>query len=109
METEQRPSRQLAMIVAIAKNGVIGQYRYKGVTLLDRGPVPDFWRAPTNNDRGAWKDLGDRVRTDRSLDIAVWREAGQRWDMKQVTIEIDCCDCGRCTRINTDDQVLGFC
>ena len=37
------------------KDGVIEQYRYKGVTLLERGPAPDFWRAPTNNDRGAWK------------------------------------------------------
>ena len=37
------------------KAGVITEYRYQGVTVLERGPVPDFWRAPTNNDRGAWK------------------------------------------------------
>jgi beta-galactosidase/beta-glucuronidase len=34
--------------------GLITQFRYKGVDLLERGPCPDVWRAPTNNDRGAW-------------------------------------------------------
>src|SRR5665811_2076119 len=37
------------------KAGLLTEYRYQGVTVLERGPVPDFWRAPTNNDRGAWK------------------------------------------------------
>jgi beta-galactosidase len=37
------------------KAGVLTEYRYQGVTVLERGPLPDFWRAPTNNDRGAWK------------------------------------------------------
>ena len=69
------------------KNGVIEQYRYKGVTILDRGPVPDFWRAPTNNDRGAWKAVQGRVSRDPSFDIFKWREAAPRWDLRNVTVE----------------------
>jgi beta-galactosidase len=69
------------------KNGVIEQYRYKGVTVLERGPVPDFWRAPTNNDRGAWKSVQSRVSRDPSLDIMLWRDAAPRWDVKDVTVE----------------------
>jgi beta-galactosidase len=69
------------------KNAVIGQYRYKGVTLLERGPLPDFWRAPTNNDRGAWKVVRPRAAEDRSQDIFLWREAGPRWAIKGVTVE----------------------
>ena len=69
------------------KEGVITQYRYKGVTLLERGPRPDFWRAPTNNDRGAWKVVRTRAQTDPSLDIELWREAGPRWAVKEVRVE----------------------
>ncbi|HWD00391.1 MAG TPA: glycoside hydrolase family 2 TIM barrel-domain containing protein [Candidatus Sulfopaludibacter sp.] len=69
------------------KNGVILDYRYKGVTLLQRGPVPDFWRAPTNNDRGGWKSVQGRVARDPSLNIQLWREAAPRWDVQDVTVE----------------------
>jgi len=69
------------------KNGVIGAYRYKGVTLLDRGPLPDFWRAPTNNDRGGWKSIRDHAAGDPEQDIFLWREAGPRWEVKEVTVE----------------------
>jgi beta-galactosidase len=67
--------------------GVITSYRYKGVTLLERGPLPDFWRAPTANDRGAWKLFRERATGDRSLNIELWREAGPRWDVKEVRVE----------------------
>ena len=50
--------------------------------------VPDFWRAPTNNDRGAWKVVPvDRPATNKSLDIELWREAGPRWDVKEMNVE----------------------
>ncbi|MGH9666658.1 MAG: glycoside hydrolase family 2 TIM barrel-domain containing protein, partial [Bryobacteraceae bacterium] len=49
------------------RGGVIAQYRFRGVDLLQRGPRPDFWRAPTNNDRGAWKVLRNRAQTDKTL------------------------------------------
>ncbi|HWB87456.1 MAG TPA: glycoside hydrolase family 2 TIM barrel-domain containing protein [Bryobacteraceae bacterium] len=69
------------------KAGVITRYIYRGTTLLDRGPLPDFWRTPTNNDRGAWKVIRDRAQTDKALDIFLWREAGPRWDVGDVRVE----------------------
>jgi beta-galactosidase len=69
------------------KDGVITGYRYKGATVLERGPRPDFWRAPTNNDRGAAKSVRDRIAKDPTLDLSVWREAGQRWQVKDVRVE----------------------
>src|SRR5262249_49338664 len=69
------------------KEGVIEQYRYKGVTLLERGPRPDFWRAPTNNDRGAWKRIRQQGGPEKSNDIELWRDAGPRWDVKNVQVQ----------------------
>jgi len=69
------------------KAGVLTGYRYRGVTVLERGPLPDFWRAPTNNDRGAWKVFRAMAGTNKSLDIELWREAGPRWDVKEVNVE----------------------
>jgi beta-galactosidase len=48
--------------------GTIRSFRYKGVELIRTGPIPDFWRAPTDNDYGN----GMPVR------CAVWREAGAK-------------------------------
>jgi len=71
--------------------GVLQQYRYKGVTLLERGPRPDFWRAPTNNDRGAWKVFRQGAQNNKAVNIELWREAGPQWDVQdiQVTPRID--------------------
>jgi beta-galactosidase len=66
----------------------ITRYTYKGVNLLERGPMPDLWRATTNNDRGAWKDLPNSVKTNKATNIYVWRNAGPQWDVKDVQIKI---------------------
>ena len=55
--------------------------------LLDRGPLPDFWRAPTDNDIGAWKSLGNAARTDPALDILAWRSAGPGWKVTDVQVK----------------------
>jgi beta-galactosidase len=68
-------------------NGVMASYAYRGVTLLDRGPLPDFWRAPTDNDLGAWKSLGTAARTDPTLDILAWRTAGSGWKVTDVQVK----------------------
>jgi len=34
------------------KTGIISNYTYKGLSLFDQGPVPNFWRAPIDNDKG---------------------------------------------------------
>jgi beta-galactosidase len=64
--------------------GTISGYSFRGVKLLDRGPIPDFWRAWTDNDFGAWKSVGNAARKDPALDIVVWRNAGASWSVKDV-------------------------
>ena len=36
-------------------HGTDRELQFRGVPLLDRGPLPDFWRAVTDNDWGAWQ------------------------------------------------------
>ncbi|MEO8596983.1 MAG: glycoside hydrolase family 2 TIM barrel-domain containing protein [Candidatus Solibacter sp.] len=67
--------------------GLLTEYRYRGVTLLERGPAPDFWRAPTSNDRGAWKAVRAGAATNKALNIELWREAGPNWSVRQVHVE----------------------
>jgi beta-galactosidase len=69
------------------KQGVISGYRYKGVALLERGPRPDFWRAPTDNDTGAWKSTRDRAQKNPVLNVKVWRNAGAEWVVKSAAVE----------------------
>jgi beta-galactosidase len=67
--------------------GIVQSYSYRGVRLLERGPRPDFWRAMTDNDMGAWKSLGVAARKDARSDISVWRNAGPSWSVKDVKAE----------------------
>jgi beta-galactosidase len=66
--------------------GLITSYIYKGTILLERGPRPDFWRAPTDNDNGAWKALRGGAEKNPSLNIRLWRNAGPLWHLKSVQI-----------------------
>jgi beta-galactosidase len=61
------------------KAGLITSYRYKGVNLLERGPRPDFWRSPTDNDRGAFRGGG--------ANLDVWHNAGPEWIVKDVQVQ----------------------
>ena len=56
-------------------SGTIASLKYEGTELLKSGPVPDFWRAPTDNDYGN----GMPVR------CAAWREAGRTRKVTGVT------------------------
>lgn len=47
-------------------NGMITSYLLEGVQLIDQGLVPDFWRAPTDNDFG----------NNMPVELGVWRSAG---------------------------------
>jgi beta-galactosidase len=67
-------------------NGLLTSYTYRGVPLLGRGPRPDFWRAPTDNDLGAWKAVGHAARTDPALGMAAWRGAGPGWKVTDVQL-----------------------
>ncbi|MFB3855415.1 MAG: glycoside hydrolase family 2 TIM barrel-domain containing protein [Vicinamibacterales bacterium] len=66
--------------------GVLVSYVYKGVPLIERGPRPDFWRPPTDNDRGAWKSVRGKAASDPALNLEVWRDAGPRWSVTGVTV-----------------------
>ena len=59
------------------KNGIISDYKYKNVRLLENGLQPNFWRAPTDNDFGNGMDKR----------CAVWRYAGDNKQLKNITFE----------------------
>jgi beta-galactosidase len=79
-----RFSNDKVAVVFDRLQGTIGSYSYNGVKLLDRGPIPDFWRPMTDNDLGAWKAVVNAARRDPKLDVTVWRHAGPAWSVKTV-------------------------
>jgi beta-galactosidase len=59
--------------------GTIDSLTLRGLPVLTRGPLPDFWRAWTDNDRGA----GLNAR------LGVWRQASESWKVRRVTATQD--------------------
>ena len=57
-------------------SGRLTSFNYKGKELLKKGPEPDFWRPPTDNDYG--------YRMDKRL--AVWKKAGERMLVTRANI-----------------------
>jgi len=55
-------------------SGTISSLKYEDTELLKSGPIPDFWRAPTDNDYG----------NDMPVRCAAWREAGAKRIVKSV-------------------------
>jgi len=51
------------------KAGIPVSFKVQGVELLAGGPIPNFWRAETDNDHGCYK---------MRQTCGVWREAGQQ-------------------------------
>jgi beta-galactosidase len=52
-------------------DGQIKEYYFKGQKIIESGPVPDFWRVPTDNDRGAVRG-GNR----NDPNLKIWENAG---------------------------------
>ena len=54
-------------------SGAISNYVYQKETLLTQGPVPNFWRAPLNNDNNnfdwAWQNAGKDTAIDGDIDV----------------------------------------
>ncbi len=54
-------------------SGAISNYVYGGETLLKEGPVPNFWRAPVNNDNGnfdwSWQNAGKNAAIDGEITV----------------------------------------
>ena len=57
--------------------GTITSFRYRDIELMEMGPLPSFWRAPTDNDRG----FGIERR------MGVWRNAGSGWEITETRVE----------------------
>jgi len=57
--------------------GVISQFLFEGQDLFLNGPVPNFWRAPIDNDYG--NNNHNRAK--------VWRKAGERLEVKKVKVK----------------------
>jgi beta-galactosidase len=61
-------------VVFDLKTGIMESYRFKGKELLKKGPEPDFWRPPTDNDYGydmdkklgVWKRAGENIKVTRA-------------------------------------------
>ncbi|MGW0914542.1 glycoside hydrolase family 2 TIM barrel-domain containing protein [Streptomyces sp. NPDC002784] len=58
------------------KSGVITSYRAGDAQLITSGPVPNFWRAPTDNDRGNGQHTRNQT----------WRDAGTGRKVTDVTV-----------------------
>lgn len=58
-------------------DATLKSYQLNGKEMLLNGPVPNFWRAPTDNDFG--NNLDKRS--------AIWRKAGERKTVKSATVK----------------------
>ncbi|MGY1527863.1 glycoside hydrolase family 2 TIM barrel-domain containing protein [Streptomyces sp. MN3] len=58
------------------RTGLLTDYEADGTRLLTSGPAPNFWRAPTDNDRGNGQHLRNQT----------WRDAGARRTVTDVTV-----------------------
>ena len=56
--------------------GIIDTYSFNNIKLIQQGPQPNFWRAPTDNDFG--NNMQERC--------AVWKYAGVNREVKSVTL-----------------------
>ncbi|MEU5523684.1 glycoside hydrolase family 2 TIM barrel-domain containing protein [Streptomyces sp. NPDC047860] len=57
-------------------SATLTSYEANGTRLITSGPVPNFWRAPTDNDRGNGQHLRNQT----------WRDAGARRKVTDVTV-----------------------
>jgi len=63
--------------VTFSRNqGLLTAYTHDGVDLIATGPVPSFWRAPTDNDRG--NRMPERC--------GIWRHAGRDRVVEEVRV-----------------------
>jgi beta-galactosidase len=71
-------------------SGGLSSWDVGGESLPVRGPRPDFWRAPTDNDRGAGLQDGenDGKPPQKALRKSnLWRTAGESWEAELSTLK----------------------
>ncbi len=59
------------------EEATLKSYQLDGKEMLKAGPIPNFWRAPTDNDFGNGLDKRSRV----------WRKAGEQKTVKSATVK----------------------
>ncbi|MFC1726000.1 glycoside hydrolase family 2 TIM barrel-domain containing protein [candidate division KSB1 bacterium] len=59
------------------KEGVLSSLKYEGTEIIRTGPVPNFWRAPTDNDFGG--NMQKR--------LTVWKDAGKKRKIEGIEIK----------------------
>ena len=62
--------------------GTLASFTFQGRELIESGPEPNFWRAPTDN------DFGNRM----NERLAVWRQASLEREIKSLTVARDAPD-----------------
>jgi beta-galactosidase len=63
-------------IVFDLEKGTMESFIYKGKPMINKGPEPDFWRPPTDNDYGY----------DMDKKLGVWKKAGEKAIIKKANI-----------------------
>jgi beta-galactosidase len=63
-------------IVFDLEKGTMESFMYRGKPMLNKGPEPDFWRPPTDNDYGY----------DMDKKLGVWKKAGEKAIVKKASI-----------------------
>ncbi|WNZ10032.1 glycoside hydrolase family 2 TIM barrel-domain containing protein [Streptomyces sp. 11x1] len=58
------------------QSGTLTSYKAVGTRLLTSGPIPNFWRAPTDNDHGNGQHIRNQT----------WRDAGTNRKVTDVTV-----------------------
>ena len=66
-------------------DGILEKYYYQNNIIVKQGPRPDFWRANTDNDRGANK----KKKEGKSASIDIWQQAGKTWVIDSFEIQED--------------------
>lgn len=79
--------KDFAMLFDLQK-GIISSYKLKGEEVIQQGPLPAFWRAPTDNDIGAGFNKNLRM----------WRNAYENGNNLKATV----------TKINNDEYKISF-
>jgi len=69
-------------------SGFLSSLRTGGTELLAEPLRPDFWRAPTDNDRGS-KMAGPVVKNDAhpGVPLLAWREAHRSWKLLSLSVD----------------------
>jgi beta-galactosidase len=66
--------------------GTLISWEKNNTPLIQRGPRPDFWRAPTDNDRGAGLHNANKQKI--LYPSNQWEKAGGAWKPEVITAEI---------------------